>query len=307
MKQVRDLVQGRIDFHIHPGPDPFARVLDSYENAWLAARYDMKALVFKTSHYHGGSTAQMIDSLFPNIKIIGGLCIENAVGGFNPRAAEIALQCGAKVVWMPFLDAKYNIETFEKVRNSKTSGEFSMMRDLATNRSDRTGKKLNVSEDGTLLPEVHEILRIIASHDSAVSSGHMSAPDRKLLVKAAKEAGVKKIILTHVNALQAFAEFDELEYWKNESDVFAEFVYNPIVPYFGNQNPELVAKMIRTIGPDRCVLGTDLGISQAFKGYAWPSPLEGMAAFIGLLEQQGFSDKEIDVMSIDNPSWLLDI
>ena len=213
MKQVKDLVTGRIDFHIHPGPDPFARVLDSYEDAWLANRYGMKGIVLKTSHYQGGSTALMVDSLFPDLHVIGGLCIENAIGGFNLRAVDMALQCGAKVVWMPFLDAKHNLETFDRVKNSEESGDFVMMRDLASSRSDKSGKKLNVSENDKLLPEVEEILRIIASYDAVVCTGHMNQKDRKLLVKAAKVAGVKKIVLTHVDALQAFTEFAELEYW----------------------------------------------------------------------------------------------
>lgn len=307
MLQVKDLVSGRIDFHVHPGPDPFARVLDSYEMAWLAERYGMKAIVFKTSHYQGGCTAQILDSMFTKLHVVGGLCLENAVGGINPRAVEIAIQCGVKVIWMPFLDSTRNMELFSMDRSEMSPGDYSMVHDLAKTRSDQRGKKLNITVDGKLLPEVPEVLRIIAENDAVICSGHMNRRDRAIFVKAAKEAGCKKIVLTHVNALQAINDFDELDIWKHEDGIFVEYVFNPIVPYFSNQAPATLARMIRAVGPSKSVIGTDLGISQAFKGIAWPSPLEGMAAFVGLLMENGFSSNEIDLMSINNSSELLGI
>ena len=189
MLQVKDLVSGRIDFHVHPGPDPFARVLDSYEMAWLAERYGMKAIVFKTSHYQGGCTAQILDSMFTKLHVVGGLCLENAVGGINPRAVEIAIQCGVKVIWMPFLDSTRNMELFSMDRSEMSPGDYSMVHDLAKTRSDQRGKKLNITVDGKLLPEVPEVLRIIAENDAVICSGHMNRRDRAIFVKAAKETG----------------------------------------------------------------------------------------------------------------------
>jgi hypothetical protein len=305
MKQVRDLVNGRIDFHIHPGFDPFARVLDSYEISWLAERYGMKAIVFKTSNYQGGCVADMLNKEFHSLNIVGGICLEKVVGGFNPRAVDMALQCGCKVVWMPFLDAKHNTELWNPEIQDMSPGDYIMMKDLSTSRSDHRTERLNITIDGKLVSGVEECLRLIAEHDAVACSGHMNAADRKIFVKAAKEAGVKKIVLTHVNALQARASYDELEGWKKEKDVICELVFNPVVPYFSNQDPDVITKMIKLLGPEKCVIGTDLGISQAFKGIAWPSPLEGMAAFIGMLETQGFSDKDIDTVSIDTGSYLL--
>lgn len=310
MKQVRDLVCGRVDFHIHPGPDPFARVLDSYEMAWLAERYNMKAIVFKSSNYQGGCVAEMLNKEFHNLEVCGGICLEKVVGGFNPRAVDMAIQCGIKVLWFTFLDSKHNHELWNPDVKDLSPGDYIMMRDLATSRSDqRPGKYLNIlDENGNVVDGARDILRLCADADIAVCSGHMGIPERKAFVKEAKEAGCKRIVLTHVNALQARNSYEELEMWKkNDPDIFCELVFNPIVPYFSNQDSSVIKNMIGIIGPDRCVLGTDLGISQAFKGLAWPSPLEGMAAFVGMLETLGVPDNAIDTMSIDTGSYLLKI
>jgi predicted metal-dependent phosphotriesterase family hydrolase len=59
------------------------------------------------------------------------------------------------------------------------------------------------------------------------------------------------------------------------------------------------ADAIRTIGPQFCILSSDLGQ----KGNALPP--DGFAAFIAALRAKGFSEQELDRMSKQNPARLL--
>src|SRR5690554_1830154 len=104
----KELLAGMIDFHVHPGPDAHSRVADAYEIAFLANRFEMKGIVLK---HHDTSTSHIADILskqFPKLNIVGGLCLEGVTGGINPRAVEVAIRSGAKIIWMPSLDAYNN-------------------------------------------------------------------------------------------------------------------------------------------------------------------------------------------------------
>ena len=173
--KVRQLLKDVIDFHIHPGPDPFARLADSYEIAWMAQRYGMKAVVLKTQHYMGASTAIMLERLIPGIRIFGGLCLENAVGGLNPRAVEVAIACGAKVVWMPFLDSSWNYELYQKGPQGTAPGTYNVAKALVTQRGDQR-RRLKISKNGHVLPEVEEILQLIEKRQTEKPAENPAEP-----------------------------------------------------------------------------------------------------------------------------------
>jgi len=80
---------------------------------------------------------------------------------------------------------------------------------------------------------------------------------------------------------------------------FIEFVYNALI----GPNKEFAigdyAKAIRAVGPEHCIVSSDLG--QATN----PLHPDGLAAFFALLAREGFSQAEIDAMSKTNPARAL--
>ena len=62
-----------------------------------------------------------------------------------------------------------------------------------------------------------------------------------------------------------------------------------------------VADAIRTIGPESCVLSSDLGQ----QGNALPP--DGFGAFLIALRDKGFTERELDRMSKENPARLLGV
>ena len=56
-----------------------------------------------------------------------------------------------------------------------------------------------LEEDGTLKKPVMDVLDIIAKYDMILATGHVSHEDAFALVKEAKNRGVKKIVVTHVD------------------------------------------------------------------------------------------------------------
>ena len=112
-------------------------------------------------------------------------------------------------------------------------------------------------------------------------------------------AGVKRITITHPHAdflhytLEQMIELGSL-------GALLEFHYAFATKMLRNPMPVAeLAKSIRKIGPERCILATDGG--QAGN----PPPHEMLRLFIAGMLGAGFSDDEIQTMTIRNPGWIL--
>ena len=44
------------------------------------------------------------------ISVFGGICCDREVGGVNPAAVEVALDLGARIVWLPTLSSRQDFE-----------------------------------------------------------------------------------------------------------------------------------------------------------------------------------------------------
>jgi hypothetical protein len=171
---------GVIDIHAHIAPETsmqnFKRAFDAIEAAQIARIYGMRGIVLKEHYTDTGAWAYLVSQMVPGVEIFGGIVLNKAVGGINPTAVEaMALERGGRgrVVYMPTVDAA------ARVPNSPIA--------------------VAVSRNGQLLPEVLEVLRVIAKYDLGLSTGHVSAEEALMVIRAAKQAGVNKIYVQHPN------------------------------------------------------------------------------------------------------------
>ena len=171
---------GVIDIHAHAAPETsllnFKRAFDAIEAAQIARIYGMRGIVLKEHNTETASWAYLVSQMVPGIEVFGGIVLNKAVGGINPVAVEaMALTRGGRgrVVYMPTIDAAA--------------------------RNPRSPTAVAVSRNGQLLPEVLEVLKVIAKYDLGLSTGHVSTEEALMLIRAAKEAGVNKIYVQHPN------------------------------------------------------------------------------------------------------------
>jgi len=282
---------GVIDIHAHVAPETamlnFKRAYDAIEAAQIARIYGMRGLVLKEHNTETASWAYLTSQVVPGVEVFGGIVLNKAVGGINPVAVEsMALTRGrlGRVVYMPTMDAEVRLP-----RGSP--------------------RAVAVSRNGQLLPEVLEVLKVIAKYDLALSTGHVSAEEALMVVRAAKDAGVKKMYVQHPNhggIVMSMAQMKQAV----GLGAFIEIVLsgegftggtprainhdNPVMDY----GPQKLADM-RELGPANIIISTDLGqpgrvnYAQAFQ--------MGMA----VLAKSGFSQAEIDMMTKQNPARLL--
>ena len=185
-----ELMQGAIDLHIHSAPSLFPRLVDHVEVAEGARKMGMRAVVLKCHHGYTSDRMHFVRKMVSGIDMYGGVVLNNAVGGINPFAVEAAISYGAKVVWFPTLSAKNHLDQMG-------APEFGSSMSQKKKRKTIEKPITVLDEKGGLIPEVYEVIDLIAEHDILLATGHLSIPEARLVIKAAKERGVRRIEVQH--------------------------------------------------------------------------------------------------------------
>jgi hypothetical protein len=258
------------------------RSIDAIDLAKLAKQRGMRGLVLKNHYESTAALAYIVRKEVPGIEIFGGIDLNRSVGGINAAAIErMVLMKGGwgKVVWMPTFDNE------NQVKASKENRPF-----------------VAISKNGQLLPEVEEVIRLVAKHQLTLETGHSSATDGLLIVHAARQAGVQHVVVTHAMADPIRMTIPQMQQAAREG-AYIEFVYGATIP---PNNGSLAAvsmsdyaKAIRAVDPQFCILSSDLGQPGR------PLHPDGLAQFFQALRKEGMSQADIDLMSKTNPARAL--
>jgi hypothetical protein len=293
MREDLELLQGAVDMHIHSAPSLFPRLVDHVEAAEGARKSGMKAVVLKEHHGYTSDRMYFVRKLVTGIEVFGGVVLNNAVGGINPYAVDAAIKLGAKIVWFPTLSAKNHLDQMG-------GPEFgSSMKQKAQNVI--VEKPVRVFNDqGHLIPEVYEVIDLVREHDIMLATGHLSIPEARSVIKAAKERGVKRLYVNHPEYIinGTVEEQKELADMGAFIEHLAIFMY-PMWPT--KAGIDGIVEMIKAVGPERTVLATDLG--QVHN----PPPWEGLRMFLRVLLEKGIPKEHLKRMVQDNPCYLLNI
>ncbi len=269
---------GVIDIHAHSDPDSLPRSIDAVDLARLARDQGMRGLVLKNHYEPTASWAYLVRKEVPGIEVFGGIDLNRTVGGINPAAVERMTRVKGgwgRVVWMPTFDAE------NQVRYSKESRPF-----------------VSVSRNGELLPEVKEVIEIIARAHLVLATGHSSPAEGLLLIREGRRAGVEGIVVTHAMLPPVKMSVEEMKEVA-ALGAFIEFVYNGLIGPNKAFRVQDYATAIRQVGPEHVILSSDLGQAQN------PLHPDGLRAFFQELREQGFTEQEIDRMAKANPAKLL--
>jgi hypothetical protein len=287
----QELLEGAIDTHLHAGPSLFPRLIDAVEAAEAARAAGMRGIVIKHHHTPTADRAYLTHRAVPEVEVYGGVTLNYAVGGLNPFAVDAALKLGAKVIWMPSVDARNHLRHFGELGKygSKLNYEKPEFYDDA--------KGITILEDGRLDPKVGQILNLVADADAAIATSHLSVEESKALVEEARRRGAKAVV-THVAFVTASLSVEE-QRWMAERGALLELCYSSLSPAWRSASIDEVAQAIRDVGAENYILASDLG--QVHN----PPPPEGLRIYIRLLLERGFDPDEIRMMVKENPERLL--
>ena len=289
--RARDLLRGAYDTHMHISPDVVERKIDDITLAKRFQELGMDGFVLK-SHY--GSTAErasVVRAAVPGINALGAVALNRAVGGINPLAVEIAAREGARTVWLPTVDSVNESHEREAPPGAKVPVWVKLQLELREQGIEIPPVPVVNEANGTVLPEVREVLAMIARHNMLLATGHLSRDEIFAVLDAALESGVRDIVITHPE----FPSQDlSVEDQKALADKGALLERCFTTPHTGKVTWETWIENIRATGPESSVLSTDLG--QVFN----PPVEDGMALMVDRLLDAGFTEEEVYVMAVVN-------
>jgi Family of unknown function (DUF6282) len=290
-ERARELLRGAYDTHMHISPDVVERIVDDLTLARRFQELGMAGFVLK-SHY--GSTAEraaVVRTAVPGVNVLGAIALNRAVGGINPLAVEIAAREGARTVWLPTVDSVNESHEREAPPGAKVPVWVKLQLELREQGIEIPPVPVVNESNGTVLPEVREVLDMIARHGMVLATGHLSRDEIFAVVEAALESGVETIVVTHPEfPSQDLSVEDQIAL--SGQGALLERCFT--TPHTGKVTWERWIENIRATGPVNSVLSTDLG--QVFN----PPVEDGMALMVDRLLDAGFGEEEVYVMAVVN-------
>ena len=273
---------GAADLHCHFAPDAHReRSVDALEAARDAGAAGHSAVVLKSHDYPTAALAAVVDQVVDGVRVFGGICCDYDVGGVNPAAVETALRLGARIVWLPTLTS----------RQDQLNGIGEQL--------GIPGPGLSVIDgDGSLLPETHAVLDLVAGFDAVLATGHVTWEEHLAVTKDFGRRG--RVLVTH--AMEELAGPNlTVEQCVELADLGAtiELCALTCLGALATRPVSDIADAARTIGFERCTLATDYGQKVNVR------PAEGFQIFADALVAEGLSAGTIRRMACDNPCALV--
>lgn len=272
------LLAGTIDIHVHAAPDNVPRSIDGIDVGKLAHSKGMRGIVLKNHYEPTAGLAFLARKETPGLEVFGGIDLNLTVGGMNPVAVEHMTQVAGgwgRVVWMSTFDAE------NQVRYSKENRPF-----------------VSVARNGELLPETKAVISVIAKHGLVLATGHVSAQEGLMLLREGHQQGVQHMVVTHPMNAPILMDVQQMQE-ATRLGAFIEFAGSSLANADAAARIERFADAIRKVGPQFCILSSDLGQ----KGN--PLPPDGFGEFLVAMRARGFTEQEIARMSKQNPARLL--
>ena len=295
--RVAQILGGAVDLHVHPAPSPLPRRIDAREAGQLAGAAGFDAIVVK-SHHH--STVMDVLAIGEDAagngsaaSVFGGIALNSAVGGLNPHAVDLALKMGGRIVWFPTIGSPQHIAHHRAHPDLKFPK-------LAVKLQPE--EPIDVfGDDGALKPEVHRILESIADADAILASGHMAPASITAVFGAAREKGVRRMLVNHPNFVIE-ASHDDARRWVELGAVIEHSLcmYDEASSFY-HWDLETLLKWIEAVGAEHSTLGSDLGQDGN------PLPTDSFRKIVTGLLDRGMPERDVRLMVADNPRALLGV
>ena len=283
-ERARVLVRGAYDLHVHVGPDVPPRRIDDVTLARRFAELGLAGFALKSHYTSTAERAQVVTGVVDGVEVIGTLSLNQAVGGMNALAVEIAAREGARIVWMPTVDSP--AETAGRTRpkpGDKVPQWASLQHELRELGLGIAAVEVT-GEDGRLLPETRQVLGAIARHALILATGHLARDDTFAVVDGALEEGVEHIVVTHPEfTCQNFSIEDQVAL--AERGCLLERCLS--TPFSGKTTWEHVVEGVRAVGVEHSLFSSDLGNPD------YPAVEDGLALWADRLLGAGFDEDEV--------------
>jgi len=290
--RVMKLMEGAWDTHVHASPGISPSKNTVLEIAREAASYRMGGIVYKDLNYSTAPQAYLVSDMVPGLRVVGGVTLSASLGGVNPFAVEASFKMGGKVVWMFALDSAFQVKQM-------TAPGYAFP--MEHNRNLLVPIELggySIFKEGTenLTEEAREIVSLCKKYDGVLETSHLSPEEGLALCREGKKQGLKKMVVTHANSPFTPYTWEQLRTFMELGAVINLCFVNYLKEFANHEPIGNLTKLIRRIGVQNVVLGTDAGSSK------WPTAVECVGIMLESLLEEGFTPGEITQMVAVTPA-----
>ena len=286
--RARELVRGAYDLHVHVAPDVMQRRITDVALARRFAELGLAGFVLKSHYVSTAERAAVVNEAVPGCRALGAIALNAAVGGLNPMAVEIAAREGARVVWMPTVDAANHRRTARDLPPGATPPMWLALQDELRGRGLDAPPVDVLDADGA-------VLELIAEHGLVLATGHLGRAEIIAVTEAAVQAGVAQVVITHPEFPQQSIPVRDQKYLAGLGAYLERCLTTPMTGKY--PWPDMVAN-IRATGPAATIITTDLGQPHN------PPVEDGLALMADALLSAGFTEGEARRMIVDNSRQL---
>ncbi|HEY9181632.1 MAG TPA: DUF6282 family protein [Gammaproteobacteria bacterium] len=278
-KLADPILVGAIDLHAHYGPDAYPRQWDAFEIAKLAQERGLRAIVLKNHFTETAGLAYLVRKYgAQDIEVFGAVTLDTPVGGVNPQAVRYMVDVTGgwgRIVWLPTHDSEHEV---------------------AYNKDDR--RSVAVSQDGALLPDVLEVLDLVAEHELTLATGHVTPEETIMILEEARKRGITRSIVTHplLDPQFTFMTVPQLRA-ATELGAIVEITAGSL--YREGPGRGRVLEALRALGPEDFFVASDSGL------VGTPNHTDALVMAARVLRQNGFDENALDAMFKHNPARLL--
>ena len=226
--------------------------------------------------------------------MIGSVVLNNYVGGLNPDAVYETAKLSERpiVVWFPTINA----DNF--LRNSRYEIPPEWSGGKAKSRLAKQIRGIRITDKYSRLSgSAKKVLMQIRDNGCILATGHLSWRETRTLVFEALSLGIRKIIVTHPIYQLIDMPIDVQKELTRSKGVYIEQAYSMYL--IDGIRIKKIADVIREVGPNKCILSSDMGQINS------PSPSAGLLDFTNLLAINGISQEELEIMGRINPRKLI--
>lgn len=273
------VLEGAIDLHAHHGPDAYPRQWDAFEVVALAKERGLRAVVLKNHWTETAGLAYLARKYgTQGIEVFGSVSLDTPTGGINPQSVRYMADVEGgygRVVWLPTHDSEHEV---------------------AHNKDGRPA--VAVSRDGKLLPELLEVLDLIAEHNLTLATGHVTPEETLMILAAARERGIARVIVTHPLLDPQFtfmtvAQLREAVALGGIVEITANSLFRD------GPGRARVLEALGALGPESFVVSSDSGL------IGTPNHTDALVMAARVLRENGYDEHALDTMFKTNPARLL--
>ena len=296
-----ELLDGAIDLHVHGYPDMGlehrSRTSD-FHTCELARDAGLRALVFKSHFWPTMDRAFQLNERLASdaFTVYSSIVLNPIAGSLLPMSVDVAAAHGAKLVYLPTWGCCHDHEQRGTVRKAIIEPQFPTI----VKALDEDGALSMFDDAGELRSELHDIIALCRDKGLTLCTGHVSPRESFAVLRAARAAGLTKLIATHPLNATIGATIDECKAFV-ELGAVIEFTFAGTVSANKPFAIRAVEGAVRALGADNCILTTDV-----FFEYLPPEP-EALRMFAHQMRFVGLSTQEIRTMIVGNPARLLDL